>query len=440
MTFQAPLLLLAGLASAPEMAETKEDIEQSERTLASADQKVPTNFAIFEDPDIGFIKPVIQISASALGFAPESNTQEDLLGFRMSTMLIGRLGFEGKLWDILTFRSVFERNLGFRLFGGPKGTSVWEGTGSFQARENYLKLEKWGFSLVGGIFPDPASVDFISTASLDLFGMDPYVRDPLLVSGFNQSQGMMLRWGYDFGTAGKFDIGVSASGGNPLTSSLSFGFRGAVSALGTLYSAPLRSLSGGYPGSDIHMYILSPSLTYSVGDAGFGVDFKAALQAYDVDVDVNARNDKRLSGYNFRSTMRVRFLEMFSAFGTFAYRQNQQTQVPQVDVYADDDAWAVVGAGGLEWAWNNLVVGGQYYFVETVVAPAEDATESMDATPTRGQLDEYLTVGVSYFIEAPNLAIGLRYSRSMQDIYSTEEENEILPLTQTAIFSIRLVI
>ena len=37
-----------------------------------------------------------------------------------------------------------------------------------------------GLALTGGIFPDPASIDFVSANMLDSFGMDPYVRDPLL--------------------------------------------------------------------------------------------------------------------------------------------------------------------------------------------------------------------------------------------------------------------
>src|SRR5690606_3757983 len=157
----------------------------AQRVLTTTDAPMVPEFAIWEG-EHGFIKPVLQMSAMLVTYVPHSDVV-DSLAVRLSTLALSRFGFEGRLFGFLTFRSVFERNLGYSLArNGPVGTSVWEGTASLQARENYLQLDKWGLSLTGGILRDPATADYVSVNILDAFGMDPYVRDPLLVSGFSQ--------------------------------------------------------------------------------------------------------------------------------------------------------------------------------------------------------------------------------------------------------------
>ncbi|MEM9194862.1 MAG: hypothetical protein AAGF12_37130, partial [Myxococcota bacterium] len=237
------------------------------RTLETSEAPTPT-FTFWEDGE-DFIKPVIQLSATMVGYFPTAREGATDLAFRLSTLALARFGLEGELFGFLTFRSVFERNIGYSLArNGPVGTGVWEGTASLQPRENYLRIEQWGLSLTGGIFRDPASVDYISDNVLDNFGMDPYVRDPLLLTGFNQGQGVMLRYGFDFvepndaGPRARLTGGLSFTGGNPLTSSLAFSFGGDASSLGSLFTAPFRALSNGLPGSDIHMLMVSPSVSF----------------------------------------------------------------------------------------------------------------------------------------------------------------------------------
>jgi len=391
-----------------------------QRTLATADQAVPRNYVLYENPEVdAFIKPVLQMSTSVVGYLPDRDTDDDQLSGRMSTLLLARFGLEGQLTDWIHFRSVFERNVGFSLArNGPVGTSVWEGTGSFQARESYIRLQKNGFSLTGGIVPDPASIDFIAEATLDMFGMDPYVRDPLLVSGFNQGQGLLLRYSRWGGTAG-----LSVTAGNPLVSSLAFGFGGQVSSLGTLFSAPLRALANGIPGSDIHMVVLSPSLTYEHSL----FDVKLAAQFYDVDIDLSNNEDQGLTGYNLRATAQLKLLdEMIRVFGSFALRSNQQVAVPNVTERLDDDFSGRVIAGGLEFNYGDLSIGGQAYVIRT------------EATPDNALTTYYVNAGAMYWLWERTVSAGFRFAYS--DVDAEAENAPALLTTVTLIGALRLTI
>jgi hypothetical protein len=398
----------------PSTAEVRESLE---RVLATADEE-PTPEMVFWQNDEGwYIKPVLQLASNVVLYVPSSDVDDDL-ALRASTLALARFGLEGELFGFLSFRSVFERNIGFSLArNGPVGTSVWEGTASLQARENYLRFERWGLSLTGGIFVDPASNDYISSNVLDSFGMDPYVRDALLVSGASQGQGVMVRYVWRWFTAG-----LSASGGNPLTTSLSYGFGGSVSALGTLFSAPLRALSNGIPGSDIQLNTLSPSLTFE-HDA---FDAKLAAQLYLVDVDATADEDATLFGYNLRATAQVKILEeMFRVFGSFAYRRNEQISLTDLSMQLPDEFEGVLVGAGADFTYGPFSIGGQYYWMESTVS---------DETTLRAQ---YLNFGATYWLEPKHVSIGLRYARSMADAAPTPP---ILGATDSFILSMRLVL
>ncbi|MAQ17169.1 MAG: hypothetical protein CMN30_20545 [Sandaracinus sp.] len=388
----------------------------AERTLSTTAEAPPTSFAIWSDGE-SFIKPVLQMSALMVGYVPHSDTT-DTLASRVSTLALARFGFEGRLFGFLTFRSVFERNMGYSLArNGPVGTSVWEGTASLQARENYLRIDKWGLALTGGIFPDPASIDFVSANMLDSFGMDPYVRDPLLVSGFGQGQGVMLRYRWEF-----LDFGLSYTGGNPLTTSLAFGFGGDVSSLGTLFSAPLRALANGIPGSDIHLQTLTPSATLNLGF----LQVRTAAQLYYVDIDVTSDDDERLKGYNLRATAKVSLLDgMVEVFGGFAYRRNQQLAIPDVTTLRDQDYEGLVGSVGADFKYGAFGFGGMYYRIQSTISETSEFT------------NQYINVGVTYWLQEPNVSVGLRWARSMAEQTPNEPR---LKATDSFILSMRLLL
>ncbi|MEO0325705.1 MAG: hypothetical protein AAF447_22300 [Myxococcota bacterium] len=401
------------------------------RVLSTAGLPVVPRFRIWESDQFdGFIKPVIQISSSAVAYFPSSETNDELVRARVSTLLLARLGFEGQLFKYVTFRTLFERNMGFSLAnGGPIGTSIWEGMASLQARENYIRLERWGVQLTGGIFPDPASVDFVATDTLDLFGMDPYVRDPLLLSGFNQGQGFMARYKIPClgdRVGGQLDVGLSFSAGNPLTSSLSFGFGGDVSTFGTLFLAPLRGLSVGIPGTDTQMHVLSPSAIWTSPY----VDIRATTQLYFIDIDITESEDQELRGYNARLTFQVKPYDGLRLFGTFAYRRNQQIVNTDLSIRRPDFE-GMVAAAGAEYRFGDFSVGGQYYWLRQDRADNALGAEQVLTT-------QIASVGVSYYLWNPNVSVGLRWSFNTVD--DTTRDEVPLKSTNALIFSMRLLI
>jgi len=441
------VLLPCGLFASTAGAQTDQDDRKgsrADRVLATADQAVARDFVIWSDAELdGFIKPIVQISSSVVGYLPESDVEGREFDERVSTLLLSRIGFEGELFGFLSFRTLFERNVGFSLArNGPVGTSIWEGTASWQARENYIRLSKWGLELSAGILPDPASVDYISSNILDTFGMDPYVRDPLLVSGFNQGQSVLLRaklgeltgWSPIDGLI----AGVSFTGGNPLVSSLSFGFGGQVRQTGTLFTAPLRALSNGIPGSDIHMTVVTPSLIY--GNRWFSV--KTAGQIYWVDNDVTQSEDAILKGYNIRGSAKVNIVPGFlSVFGSAAYRENDTVLLPDIALKNEERFEGILAAGGFDIDFRdsnvpvlrNFGVGGNYYYIDQ-----QFTAESVDGRPDDLTL-HYINVGTTYWLWQDVASAGFRWARNMAEATQTTREPP-LDATDSFILSLRLLI
>ena len=409
----APAAAPADEAPAPAVAPH----EVASLSLPTSPGPAPVPFAFWTGVDgRDHMKPVLQLASLLVGYFPASDQAKGLAA-RLSTLAIARFGFEGELFGFVSFKSIFERNFGFSLArNGPVGTSVWEGTASLQARENYVALRFGGLTVTGGIFPDPASVDYFSLNVLDAFGMDPYVRDPRLVSGFNQGQGLMVRY-----QAGGLTAGLSFTAGNPLTSSLAYGFGGDVSSLGTLFSAPLRALSNGIPGSDIQMSVISPSLTFESPI----VDVKVAGQFYLVDVDATQDTDKSINGFNARLTAQVKLLDdTLRVFASGAYRKNQQLAIPDLTKRADAYEGLVVG-GGFDLALGDFGFGAQYDYLHSELTAASNVTT------------HYLNVGATYWLEPPYLALGLRWGRTMAD---AEPSAPRLTATDSVLASLRLML
>ncbi|MEM1025229.1 MAG: hypothetical protein AAF627_12180 [Myxococcota bacterium] len=448
-------------------AQSESEVEQSEgrkgsradRVLATADQGIARDFVIWSDEKLdGFIKPIIQLSSSVVGYLPEADVQNREFDERVSTLLLSRIGFEGELFGFLSFRTLFERNVGFNLArNGPVGTSIWEGTASWQARENYIRLSKWGLELSAGILPDPASVDYISKNILDTFGMDPYVRDPLLVSGFNQGQSVLFRaklgeltgWSPIEGLI----AGVSFTGGNPLVSSLSFGFGGQVRQTVTLFSAPLRALSNGLPGSDIHMSVVTPSLTYD--SRWFAA--KAAGQLYWVDNDVTQSEDATLTGHNLRATVQLEkvsqyvfpFLLLFDLkddflklYGTAAYRENDTVALPDITMTREERFVGILAAGGFDIDLSgfdipvirNFGLGGNYYYIDQ-----QFSAEAADGRPDDRVL-QYINLGLTYWLWQDVASAGFRWARNQEESTQETTRPTILDATDSFILSLRLLI
>ncbi len=401
------LLLLATSAVAAEDAVLTEE-RPIEITNEAALGVGPMNgrFSFWTSDDgQAFIKPALMVSSTLVHYRPTNADNPDLSN-RTSTLINARFGIEGRVNDWISFKSQFERNVGYALGrNGPVGTSIWEGTASLQARENYIRLDRWNATLAGGIVADPASIDFVSEHVLDMFGMDPYIRDPLLITGFNQGQGLISQYAYELPSdLGRLTAGFAFIGGNPLTTSLSFGFGGNVSPNGTLFTAPLRALSNGIPGSDIHMYVYSPSLMY---ESRF-VELRGGAQFYDVDINATQKDDARLSGVNYRATARVRVIPNHEIYvlGGYAYRTNQQIDVLDLTRRLDDDYTATTWNAGAEINLGDFGFGGGYYQIKQDFGP----TSTTDLA--------YVNVAGSYWLMPGILAAGVRYAQILLDLNS----------------------
>lgn len=365
-------------------------------------------FVLWRDDATGaYVKPIIWVSAGAVGYFPRVQGGNDNLQDRFSTLVMSRFGFEGAVNRWASFKLQFQRDLGFQTGTGPAGTGVWEGTASIQARENYVNLHRWGLTLIAGIATDPASIDFISSHVLDFFGADPYTRDPLLFSGFNMSQGVLLRYNDPILPAlnlpGKIVYGFHITSGNPLTTSLSYGFGGNVSALGTLYTAPLRAFAVGAPGSNIHVTTMSPSLTYEVDFAkNVGLDIRLAAQFYQVNVDTASTTDAHLTGANYRGSMRLR-LPYVNVFGNLSRRTNQQLPIPDITRRQGDGYESTVWSSGAEFNYGDFGIGGHYSSV------MQEFVESQRLTM------KYMNVAASYAIVRDYVGVTLRYAQLLND-------------------------
>lgn len=380
-------------------------------------------FVLWENAKWGaYIKPIIWVSGSVLGYFPSRDGNDDLAN-RPATLLVSRFGFEGALTEWASFKLEFQRDLGFSLASnGPQGTSIFEGTASIQARENYVSLHRWGLNLTAGIQTDPASVDFISPHVLGMFGMDPFTRDYLLASGFNLGQGVLLRYTEPFLQsigAGKLTFGFQYTSGNPLVTSASYSFGGNVTPTGTLFSAPLRSFFNGIPGTNILLTAYSPSLTYSVDfTKNIGFDLRAMAQFLVADVDTTSATDANLEGSNYRATARLR-LPYVNLMGGWARRVNQQLALPDLSTRLGDHFETTVISMGAEFNYGPWGLGAHYATVKA---------EQFD-NPNTYNKAKYLNIGASYAFIPSFLSAQLRYASVTNDY----ENSPVVPTDATIV-------
>jgi hypothetical protein len=339
-----------------------------------------------------YIKPVLGISG---GFNYESRaninttTQELLKLSPLKTAVATVLfGVEGKVADWASFHSEFRRD------PGPYGTSVWQGTVSLTAMDNWVRLEHWGASLAGGIVSDPSSFDFVSAHVLDLFGADDYILVPLLYSGANRSQGVFARYTWKGLTAGLF-----FAAGNPLTTSLSYGFGGNIGLNGSLFASPLAQLVNGVPRSGLEMDTLSPSLMYEHKY----VEIRANAQFNWVNVDTETSQAVPLHGKLVRAGVKGKIWDgHIQPFANISYRTNEMLlQSSPIDTAKLNPVGysSTVFSGGLDINIKGASgLGANYAMVHQKTA------DSLSTT------DHYLNVGATYWV-IPNVAASARYAK-----------------------------
>lgn len=339
-----------------------------------------------------YVKPVLGIAA---GFNYEhrtnikSTTGEplNLASLKNATAVI-LFGVEGRVADWATFHSEFRRDTGHW------GTSVWQGTISLTAMDNFVRLEHWGASLAGGIVSDPASFDFLSMHALDMFTTDDFTLIPALYAGANRGQGLIARYTWKGLSAGLF-----YSGGGPLSTSLSYGFGGNVGPNGSLWNTPKSGIVDGEPKGGIQMDVLAPSLMFEHKY----VDVRANAQFYWVNTDTETGLNAPLKGKLFRAGARGKiWKDRIQPFANIAYRTNDMVlQSPLLDPMKlnRQGYTATVVSGGLDLnIWGLSGIGVNYAYVHRQVA---------DAAATN---DHFLNVGGTYWV-TPNVSVGARYAK-----------------------------
>lgn len=364
-------------------------------------------FALYYDEKTGtVVKPVLGL-AGGYGLELQRNSapgQEYKLDPLSTTLAVFTFGLEGKIGKFATFHTELRRDPGMY------GTSVWEGTISLTAMDNYVKVHHTlaGItgSLAAGIVTDPASVDYFSVHMTDLFMSDAYSRTPLLHSGFNRGQGLVgqLNWKW-------FTLGMAASGGNPLATSTSYGFGGKVSPIGTLIDYPRRSISSGNPQAGMELVVLSPSLSFEHKY----VDAKVAFQKYRVSTDTESHDDVALRGDLWRASVRGKIPvlgTMLIPFFNYAVRSNdmilQETSSLNPAKKDPDDYEAKIVSGGLDWNVKGLSgIGVNYGWVTTQTGALSRFRQ------------QFLNVGATWWFTSVT-SLGVRYARWMTSTEDTD--------------------
>ncbi len=385
--------------------------------VEAAQAAPPPPWALYHDPATGtYVKPILGI-AGGLNLELPRNKRSDgtaePLEPVMTTLALAIFGVEGRLRDWATL------HLEFRRDAGNYGTSVWEGTISLTALDNYLRLEHWGFKLSAGIISDPGSVDFFSANISDLFMSDSMSRTPLLLGGYNRGQGLMLQYQWRWLTGGVF-----FSAGNPLATTLSYGFGGLVSPLGQLIQVPAKGMEGGNPVPGYEFDALSPSLVFN----SQYVEARANLQFHWVNLNNRLQDDVGLKGELYRFGLKGKLLDNhIQPFFNLAYRRNSMIEQRTMDsTKVDGQSYrALVMSGGLDLAWGAFGVGANYAYVRS----------------KQGGLDlaerHFLNVGATYWV-IDHVSVSLRYAKLMSFTAGNVADGEVDK--DSLFFVLRLVI
>ncbi len=172
---------------------------------------------------------------------------------RVITLALSRFGVGAGLGGGVSLLSEFEAN------AGPHGTSVWEGQASLQVRRQEVKLERWGLRIEAGRIVDDGSIDYFSEHIADQLLTDAYTRYPLLASGFNLGNGILMRYAVRPGV----EPGITLNAANPTSTTASLVVGGTYPPFSRFYFAPSEQVgrdANKFPSDEYYILVFSPSI------------------------------------------------------------------------------------------------------------------------------------------------------------------------------------
>jgi hypothetical protein len=320
----------------------------------------------------------------------------------MVTTALSRFGVRGRVGERVTFASELEAGM-----GGPlgNGASVWEGQAHITVRDQWVQYANGGVSATFGRITDLATLDFVSAHVTDLLLADQYTRDPLLYSGANRGNGVMVR----YRPMPELDMGLAVHSTNPT------GITGTVLIGGQLFpfdrpfylaAAQVGRSETSLPDQNLQLYMATPSVTYS--DPTF--EAKAAAQVYALDTRIATADDQRIFGYNFRASLRLKLLDgQLAPFVNASRNENEMLEAMDATLKRVETFTVYTVTGGLDYAIAGPNgVGVQYAVIR------------QDEPGVNRIRDHYINVGGTYWLEE-GLSIGARLGWWIRDERNDDE-------------------
>lgn len=307
----------------------------------------------------------------------------------MVTVAVSRFGVRGRVGDHITFASELEAGM-----GGPlgNGASVWEGQAHLAVRDQWVRYARGDLGVTFGRITDLATVDFVSAHVSDMLLADHYTREPLLFSGANRGNGVLVR----YTPAPGLDLGLAVHSTNPT------GITGTLLVGGQLFpydrpfylaAAQVGRNEFNLPDQNLHIYMATPSVTF----AGERFEAKAAAQVYALDTRIASPDDQRIFGYNFRASVRLALLGgRLAPFVNASRNENEMLEPMDATIKLEETFTSYTVSGGVDYALSpRSGVGAQY------------ARVRQDEPGVTKLVDHYVNVGATYWLEQ-SLSIGAR--------------------------------
>lgn len=312
----------------------------------------------------------------------EQDARED----RTTTLALSRLGVRGQLRGGVFIESELEVN------AGPHGTSVWEGQAALQVRNQLLRYTRERLRIDVGRLTDDSSLDFFSTHVADQLLTDPYTRAPLLASGFNRGQGVLLRYEVLPG----LKPGITLNAANPTSTTASLVVGGTFPPFSRFYFAAHQQVgrdASSFPSDEYHITLATPSVIYQ-SDV---FDAQAGVQMFRINTDTSATDDQNIIGYNLRAGVRGKLADgRLAPFVNVSRVTNSMVDKNDGKRLSDQAYTGYTFSTGLDVAVRGRNgVGISYAFVR--------GQQGMESRTT----EQYVNVGATYWL-TPTTSIGAR--------------------------------